>query len=374
MGTTKEKLALLDGVLKEINKDKRFKRNSGDLAIAKLSERPQNVETISTGSLVLDELLGGGLGKGRIIEIFGPESSGKTSIALTAIANVQKEGGVAVFIDAENALDPRYAAKLGVDVDNLAVAQPESAEETMDMINALTHSGVVDIIALDSVASLVPLRELEGEAKDLTVGELARLLSKELRKLTGVASKNGVTLIFLNQIRDKVGGFSPFGTPQTTPGGKALKFYASQRIKINKGKQLDPDKNGRASSTEIKFKVEKSKIAPPGASGQTVISFNKGINQFEEMIVVGAEYGVISRPNNRTYLDPDTNEVIGSSRADAVERLTKDKALMEKLQAKLRDALSKDRFGIEQDAAEEEEDIKVDPETGEILDDEETQG
>lgn len=351
---TAERMKQLEAVLKNINSASKYKSDTGDTVIAKLSDKPLDVETISSGSLVLDQILGGGFGKGRIIEVYGPESSGKTSIALTTVGNVQRAGGTAVFIDAENALDPKYAAKLGVNLEELAVSQPSTAEQAMDLIQDLTESGVVDIIVLDSVAGLVPKRELEGDAQDMTVGELARLMSKQLRKLTKPASQNGTTVIFLNQTRDNIGGFSPFGTPQTTPGGKALKFFASQRVKINKGQPIKSDTGKKeVIGTEVKFKIEKNKIAPPFGTGSTVLTYNHGINIPAEIMEVGADYGVIERPNNRKYVEAETGEIIGNSRAAALETLKTDAELIERLKEALKRVLSDDLYGIEKDDSEE---------------------
>lgn len=343
MATKDEKKKLFDETLKSINKQKLFAGLHGDKMIATLGERPMNVKTISTGSLVLDHILGGGFGQGRVVEIYGGESSGKTSIALTAVGNVQKLGGNAVFIDVENALDPVYAKKLGVDIENLAVAQPSTAEQVMDLVQALTESEVVDIIVVDSVASMTPKRELEGNSEDLTIGELARLLSKQLRKLVGPASKTGTTVLFINQTRDQIGVFSPYGTPVTTPGGKALKFYASQRVKINKGKPVMEGNN--AIGTSITFKVEKNKIAPPFSKGETVLTYNKGVNVAAELILVGKEYGVITMPNNRTYIETATGEIIGKSKAEALEKLEEDVEMLERLKVNLAHVLEENRKG-----------------------------
>lgn len=358
-----ERLSQLEAVLKSINKDSKYKEDSGDSVIAKLSDKPLNVETISSGSLVLDQILGGGFGKGRLIEIYGPESSGKTSIALTTVGNVQSAGGTAVFIDAENALDPRYAAKLGVKVDELAVSQPSTAEQAMDLIQDLTLSGVVDIIVLDSVAALVPKRELEGDAGDLTVGELARLMSRQLRKLARPAAKNGTTVIFLNQTRDKIGGFSPYGPVKTTPGGNALKFAASQRVEIKKGQPIKSDSGsdkGEIVGNEVKFKIKKNKIAPPFGEGTTVLTYNQGINLPAEIMEVGVAYGVIERPNNRRYVEAETGEIFATSKADALTALRTDKDLFERISAALRSAIDNNIFGVEVEETELEESLEGD--------------
>lgn len=361
MSVANERLKQLELVLKSINSDKKYKGEfdvAGDTMISKLSDKPLDVETISSGSLVLDQILGGGFGKGRIIEVYGAESSGKTSIALNAVANVQKKGGTAVFIDAEHALDPKYAAKLGVKIDELAVAQPSTAEQTMDLIQDLSMSGVVDIIVLDSVAALVPKRELEGDAQDMTVGELARLLSKQLRKLVSYAAKNGCTILFLNQTRDKIGGFSPFGTPQTTPGGRALKFYASQRVRITKGLPIKAEKGSVGSrgsdviGVEVKFKIEKNKIAPPFGEGKTVLTYNQGVNMAAELVEVGADYGAIHKPNNRKYIEMETGEIIGNSKAEALAKLNSDPEMVARLEVALKRLITEDLYGISAEQSE----------------------
>lgn len=263
-----------------------------------------------------------------------------TSVALTTIANVQRDGGTAVFIDAENAFDPSYAQKLGVQLDELFFSQPDSAEQALDLIADLINTNEVDLIVLDSVAALVPQKELEGDAADITVGEVARLLSKQLRKTIKPASKTGTTVIFINQIRDKIGGFSPFGTPTSTPGGNALKFYSSQRVEISKGSPISEGKDN-VIGTEMKFTVKKNKIAPPFRKGSTVITYNHGINREAEMITVGSEYDtVILRPNNRTYVDAATGEVLGTSKDAAIQFLKDNPEIFKELTERLQKALN----------------------------------
>lgn len=357
MGTSKEKLAQFDALIKSINSNSRYKSdNDGTKILSKLSDQPISVESISSGSMVLDQILGGGLAKGRLIEIYGPESSGKTSIALTAVGNVQKSGGNAVLVDAENAFDPRYATKLGVDIDKLAVAQPNTAEDSLDLVRDLTDSGVVDIIVIDSVASLVPQAELEGDAGDHTIGLLARLMSKQLKKLIGAANRTKTTIIFINQTRDNIGAFSPFGTPQTTPGGKALKFYASQRIEIKKGQQIkgdSPSDKGEIIGNEVKFKIVKNKVAPPFGTGSSVLTYNRGINVPAEMIEVGTKYNVINKPNARKYIESETGEIIGNSKAEALAKLNEDELLLNRLIVAVQKSLYDDLFGIYDGSAKE---------------------
>lgn len=348
------KLQAFNDALAMLNKD--FKTESGTL-IAKLSDRPLDVETISTGSVVLDSILGGGLPKGRLIEIFGPEASGKTSMALTAAANVQKEGGTVAFIDLENALDPRYAAKLGVNTAELAVSQPDYGEQALDLVEKLAATGVVDLIILDSIASLVPQAELEGSMEQQSIGVVARLMSKALRRLVSTANKHKTTVIFINQTRDAIGGFSPFGTPQTTPGGKAMKFYASQRIEVKRRGQVKDGKD--IIGNEVKLVVKKNKIAPPFGEGLTVLTFNKGINRAAEMIEVGPDYKVVGRPNNRTYTEAATGEVIATSKADAVKALEDNPELFERLSAALKEAIANDLFNENENHEVTEEDADL---------------
>lgn len=329
------KLKAFEDALKMVNS--KFKSETGQV-IAKLSDRPADVETISSGSLVLDSILGGGIPKGRLIEIYGPEASGKTSIALTVAANVQREGGTVAFIDLEQALDTRYAAKLGVDVPNMALSQPDYAEQALDIIDTLAASGVVDLIIVDSIAALVPKIELEGDMEQQTIGLVARLLSRSLKKLIGTANKNKTTIIFINQVRDQIGGFSPVGTPQTTTGGKAMKFYASQRIDVRRRQQVKDGKD--VIGNEIRLKVVKNKVSRPFLEGLTILTFNKGINRAAEMVEVGPDYGVITKPNNRTYVETATGEVIAKSKADAVAAIENDPELYGRLATHLKEVLA----------------------------------
>lgn len=350
-----EKLAAFREALrianKEIASDDEFE--SGPL-ISLLSDKPREVETFSTGSVLLDSLLGGGIAKGRLVEIYGPEASGKTSVALTVAGNVQKTGGTAALIDLENAFDPKYARKLGVNIKELAVSQPSTAEQALKLCANLAKSRVVDLIIVDSIAAMVPREELEGGVDKVTVGLLARLMSKGLRQLVGIANKTGTTIIFINQVRDQIGGFSPFGVPQTTPGGKAMKFYASQRIEVKKKGRVDEGKI--AIGTQVKMKVIKNKIAPPFGEGETVLTFNRGINQAAEMIEVGPKFGIIERPNNRTYVNALTGQVMATSKADAVYYLDHNPEVLAALSEKLKEAVTNDLF------SEVDTDEEVDPE------------
>lgn len=337
-GTNEAKLKAFNDALKRLNGSKGILASESGTLISKLSDRPLNVETISTGSLVLDSILGGGLGKGRIIEIYGKESSGKTSIALTAIANVQKEGGTAAFIDFENALDPKYARKLGVDVDNLAVSQPDYGEQGLELVQQLAESGVVDIIVVDSVAAIVPKQEMEGDLDQNSIGLVARLLSRSLKKLITTANRTKTTIILINQTRVAIGGFSPVGVPEDTTGGRALKFYSSQRIAVNRRGQIKEGKD--VIGNEVRFKVIKNKIAPPFGEGITVLSFNKGINQAAEAIEAGPDLGVIERPTPRKYVEAETGEILGNSKADAVEFLENNPETLERIAKKMKSVLA----------------------------------
>jgi len=266
----------------------------GEGAIMRLgSQVIKPIEVIPTGAMAIDLALGvGGVPRGRIIEIYGPESSGKTTLMLHLIANAQKAGGMAAFIDAEHALDPGYAKKLGVDVDQLLVSQPDSGEEALTICETLARSGALDIIVIDSVAALVPKAELEGEMGMATMGMQARLMSQALRKLTAILSKAKTTCLFTNQLREKVGVM--FGSPETTPGGKALKFYASVRIDIRRKDTLK-DAAGNATGNHVKVKIVKNKVAPPFAEAEFDIIYNHGIDMEGSLLDMGQELGVVEK-------------------------------------------------------------------------------
>ncbi len=270
-----------------------IERQFGKGSVMKMGDRgPQVMEVIPTGSIALDIALGiGGLPRGRIVEIYGPESSGKTTVALHAIANAQKNGGIAAFIDAEHALDPEYARKLGVDIDALLVSQPDTGEQALEIMDMLIRSGALDIIVVDSVAALVPRAEIEGEMGDSHMGLQARLMSQALRKITGALHQSNTTAIFINQLREKIGVF--FGTPETTTGGKALKFYASIRLDVRRIETLKDGQDAVGNRTRVK--VVKNKMAPPFKQAEFDIIYGTGISREGSLIDLGVDVGVVKK-------------------------------------------------------------------------------
>ena len=284
------------------------------------------IEVIPTGSLALDLALGvGGIPRGRVIEIFGPESSGKTTLMLHVIANAQKTGGLAAFIDAEHALDPGYAKKLGVNLDDLLVSQPDSGEEALTICETLARSNALDVVVIDSVAALVPKAELEGEMGMATMGMQARLMSQALRKLTAILGKSKTTCIFTNQLREKVGVM--FGNPETTPGGKALKFYASVRLDIRRKDTLKDDA-GNATGNHVRVKVVKNKVAPPFAEAEFDIIYNHGINKEGSILDVGIANGVVDKKGAWLQFE---GELIGQGKEAAQKAMTEKPALAKKI-------------------------------------------
>src|SRR5690348_4838108 len=286
----------------------------------------RKIEVIPTGALAVDLALGvGGVPRGRVIEIFGPESSGKTTLMLHVIANAQKDGGLAAFIDAEHALDPAYAKRLGVNLDDLLVSQPDSGEEALTICETLARSNALDVIVIDSVAALVPKAELEGEMGMATMGMQARLMSQALRKLTAILAKAKTTCVFTNQMREKVGVM--FGNPETTPGGKALKFYASVRMDIRRKDTLK-DAAGNAIGNHVKVKVVKNKVAPPFAEAEFDIIYNHGINKEGSILDVGIENGVVDKKGAWLQFN---GELIGQGKEAAQKALSEQPALAAKI-------------------------------------------
>lgn len=283
-----DKMKALEMAMKQIERD------HGKGSIMKLGEvaEKMNIEVIPTGALTLDLALGvGGIPRGRVVEIYGPESSGKTTVALHVIAQAQKMGGIAAFIDAEHALDPVYARKLGVDTENLLVSQPDNGEQALEIADALVRSNAIDVVVVDSVAALVPKAEIEGDMGDSHVGLQARLMSQAMRKLTGIISKSNTSVIFINQIREKVGIM--FGNPETTTGGRALKFYSSVRLDV---RRIDSIKNGNeAIGNRTRVKVVKNKVAPPFKQAEFDIIYGEGVSHFGCLIDLGTEMGIVAK-------------------------------------------------------------------------------
>jgi recombination protein RecA len=317
----------------------KLEKSYGKGTIMKLGDSViEPTEVISTGSLGLDIALGvGGLPKGRVIEIYGPESSGKTTLAIHAIAESQKNGGIAAFIDAEHAFDRFYAKKLGVDVENLLISQPDNGEQALEIADNLIRSGAIDILVIDSVAALVPKAEIEGEMGDSKMGLHARLMSQALRKLTGTISKTGCCCIFINQLRDKIGVM--FGNPETTTGGNALKFYASVRLDVRRISQIkDSDE---VSGNRVKVKIVKNKVAPPFRIAEFDIMFGEGISKAGEIIDLGVEHNIIKKAGS-WFSYGETR--LGQGR-DAVKQLILDNPeLMEELEAKIKETVTGDHL------------------------------
>jgi len=322
----------------------KLEKSYGKGTIMKLGDTAiESIDVISTGSLGLDIALGvNGLPKGRVIEIYGPESSGKTTLAIHAIAESQKNGGIAAFIDAEHAFDRFYAKKLGVDVENLLISQPDNGEQALEIADNLIRSGTIDIIVIDSVAALVPKGEIEGEMGDSKMGLQARLMSQALRKLTGTISKTGCCCIFINQLRDKIGVM--FGNPETTTGGNALKFYASVRLDIRRISQIkDTDE---VSGNRVKVKIVKNKVAPPFRIAEFDIMFGEGISKTGEIIDLGVEYNIIKKSGS-WFSYGDTR--LGQGR-DAVKQLLMDNPeLAEELETKIKETVTGDKLAVEQE-------------------------
>ena len=310
---------------------KNIEKAYGKGSVMKLGDRPHvDVDVIPSGSLLIDNTLGvGGYPKGRIVEIYGPESSGKTTLALEAVAQAQQKGGRAAYVDAEHAIDPEYAAKLGVDIDELILSQPDNGEQALEIVEMLAQSGAIDIIIVDSVAALVPQQELDGVMSDNQVGLQARLMSKAMRKLAGILNKTGCCVIFINQLREKVGVF--YGNPETTTGGRALKFYASIRVDL---RRQDAIKAGvDIIGNTVKVKVVKNKVAPPFKSCSVDIIFGKGISKEGELLDVGVEKGFIQKTGNWYVID---GEKIGNGREAAKDFLLSNEKVAKEIEEKIR--------------------------------------
>ena len=308
-----------------------IEKQFGKGSVMKLGDfKALNIEAIPTGALGLDIALGiGGIPKGRIIEVFGPESSGKTTLALHMIAEAQKQGGVAAFIDAEHALDPVYAKHLGVDIDNLIVSQPDTGEQALEIAEALVRSGAVDIIVVDSVAALVPKAEIDGDMGDAHVGLQARLMSQALRKLAGVINKSNSCIVFINQLREKVGIM--FGNPETTPGGRALKFYSSVRLDIRKVENIKQD--GEVVGSRARVKVVKNKVAPPFREAEFDIIYGQGISKSGNILDIGINLGLVEKSGSWFGYNGDR---IGQGRENAKKYLEDNPKVMEELEEKIR--------------------------------------
>ena len=335
-----DKLKALDAAISQIEKQ------YGKGSIMKLGDNSahMNVETIPTGSLSLDIALGlGGLPKGRIIEIYGPESSGKTTVALHAVAEVQKRGGIAGFIDAEHALDPAYAKNIGVNIDELYISQPDCGEQALEITETMVRSGAVDIVIVDSVAALVPKAEIDGDMGDSHVGLQARLMSQALRKLTAVISKSNCIVIFINQLREKVGVM--FGNPETTTGGRALKFYSSVRMDVRRTESLK--QAGEVVGNRTRVKIVKNKVAPPFKEAEFDIMFGKGISKEGDILDLAADCGIIVKSGAWYAYNGDK---IGQGRENAKTYLRENPLVCEEVEAKVREKFQLDGTAEETDA------------------------
>jgi len=347
MGDNSEKRKALDAAMSQI--EKQFGKGS----VMKLGDyKSMNVEAISTGALNLDIALGiGGIPRGRIIEIYGPESSGKTTLALHAVAEAQKKGGEAAFIDAEHALDPSYAKKIGVDIDNLIVSQPDTGEQALEIAEALIRSGAIDVIVVDSVAALVPKAEIDGDMGDAHVGLQARLMSQALRKLAGTINKTNATIIFINQLREKVGIM--FGNPETTAGGRALKYYASVRMDIRRIEAIKQD--GEVVGNRTRVKVVKNKVAPPFREAEFDIVYGKGISKEGSVLDLAVSLDIIEKSGSWFSYN---GEKIGQGRENVKKYLLENPKFMADVEKKVRDNFNKafENALTEEGSSEDEED------------------
>lgn len=318
----------------------KIEKNFGPGAIQKQDGEPQDIEAIPTGSIALDRALGiGGIPRGRVVEIFGPESSGKTTVALHVLANAQKAGGTVAFIDAEHALDPKYAANLGVNTNDLYVSQPDTGEQALEITDILVHSGEVAVIVIDSVAALVPRAEIEGDMGDAHVGLQARLMGQALRKLTGITATSNTTLIFINQLRLKVGVF--FGSPEVTSGGKALPYYASVRLDVRKIETLK--QKDEATGARTRVKVVKNKVAPPFKTAEFDIYWGEGISREAELIDLGVTHGIVKKSGSWLSLrmDESVGDMrLGQGKENARQFLIDDPYVATDIETRIRESLS----------------------------------
>ena len=354
------KLKALESAMAQIE------RNYGKGAVMKLGDNTHlNVETVPSGSLSLDIALGvGGVPKGRVVEVYGPESGGKTTVALHMVAEVQKRGGIAGFIDAEHALDPVYAKKIGVDIDNLYISQPDTGEQALEITETMVRSGAIDIVIVDSVAALVPKAEIEGDMGDSHVGLQARLMSQALRKLTAIIGKTSCTVIFINQPREKVGVM--FGNPETTTGGRALKYYSSIRLEVRRGEQIKKD--GEAIGNRTRIKVVKNKVAPPFREAEVDIIYGEGISREGDILDLAAKEDIVNKSG--AWYAYDGNK-IGQGRENAKTYLKEHPDIMAEIEQKVREKFSKEIKSDEEESVFADETESTETPTDSIIEEKE---
>ena len=354
------KLKALESAMAQIE------RNYGKGAVMKLGDNTHlNVETVPSGSLSLDIALGvGGVPKGRVVEVYGPESGGKTTVALHMVAEVQKRGGIAGFIDAEHALDPVYAKKIGVDIDNLYISQPDTGEQALEITETMVRSGAIDIVIVDSVAALVPKAEIEGDMCDSHVGLQARLMSQALRKLTAIIGKTSCTVIFINQLREKVGVM--FGNPETTTGGRALKYYSSIRLEVRRGEQIKKD--GEAIGNRTRIKVVKNKVAPPFREAEVDIIYGEGISREGDILDLAAKEDIVNKSG--AWYAYDGNK-IGQGRENAKTYLKEHPDIMAEIEQKVREKFSKEIKSDEEESVFADETESTETPTDSIIEEKE---
>ena len=354
------KLKALESAMAQIE------RNYGKGAVMKLGDNTHlNVETVPSGSLSLDIALGvGGVPKGRVVEVYGPESGGKTTVALHMVAEVQKRGGIAGFIDAEHALDPVYAKKIGVDIDNLYISQPDTGEQALEITETMVRSGAIDIVIVDSVAALVPKAGIEGDMGDSHVGLQARLMSQALRKLTAIIGKTSCTVIFINQLREKVGVM--FGNPETTTGGRALKYYSSIRLEVRRGEQIKKD--GEAIGNRTRIKVVKNKVAPPFREAEVDIIYGEGISREGDILDLAAKEDIVNKSGS--WYAYDGNK-IGQGRENAKTYLKEHPDIMAEIEQKVREKFSKEIKSDEEESVFADETESTETPTDSIIEEKE---